>query len=337
MKKPAVLALCVFGGLWGCAVNPPTDGAAEGVSPVMRTTHAGLDADALYDTARYYQGQARYAEAIRVYRELLAKHPEHVEGHNALGALFSTLAEHELAERHFKLALELAPRSAHLYNNLGYAYFLAGRHEDAQASLEQARRLGMDDARLLANLALVARHIGTQAGLGRFSAEGGVAGRNLPAGGDAQATAEVRAAEPRTGLVEVAPHVFELRLENRTATTEVAAAPETPALVRLEVANGNGVRGIARLAAQRLRAEGFPQARLTNARPYRQATTEIHYVAGYEKEAARLGAVMPQQGTLVAVEKLPRGTQIRVVLGKDVATRIADFAVPQQKIVLAHR
>jgi Tfp pilus assembly protein PilF len=138
-------------------------------------------------------------------------------------------------------------------------------------------------------------------------------------------------AESTLELVEVHPKVFELRrkaLDPEVATVAAGFTP-TPAAAspirefNLEVANGNGVPGMAKRVSRLLAASGLPVARLTNQKPFQQRETEIHFKEGYEKEAMRLSESLRTQPAVKMWAKGYARTDVRVVLGKDVATRFA--------------
>jgi hypothetical protein len=99
--------------------------------------------------------------------------------------------------------------------------------------------------------------------------------------------ARVEVRQVSAGLVEVA------RVEDKA---QKAAGPGVPAAAsaptRLEVSNGNGIRGMAAAVAQRLRAEGMQIVRLTNTIPFNVEETRVEVRGNGEP-------------------------QLRIVLGKD--------------------
>ncbi len=95
-----------------------------------------------------------------------------------------------------------------------------------------------------------------------------------------------------------------------------AAVPAGKAgLARLEVANGNGVTGMARRFRSVLGQAGIPVDRLTNAKPYRQMVTIIQYSPGFEKQAASLQQAL--QGKAQLSSQQLASSDLRLVLGKD--------------------
>ena len=112
------------------------------------------------------------------------------------------------------------------------------------------------------------------------------------------------------------------RLVNNAAPAGSTLA-SIPAPFGLEVANGNGVTGMARRTGGLLAAVGLPAARLTNQKPFTQQSTEIHYREGYAPIAAALGARLPSAPALIRSDRLRPGTDVRLVLGRDLPPDMA--------------
>ena len=166
--------------------------------------------------------------------------------------------------------------SAALLGDLGYAYYLGGRLEQAQAALERAcllqpsrpvvweRLAALMEAKGETGRALEAmRHARTLREAAPAQDKRPLAG--VSAGGelwpDGMARVEVR--QVQAGMVEV-------------ARVESPAAPVTGvAPLRLEVSNGNGIRGMAAAVAQRLRAQGMQVVRLSNTIPFNVEETRV--------------------------------------------------------------
>lgn len=171
-----------------------------------------------------------------------------------------------------------APGAA-LLGDLAYAYYLGGHVAEAQAALERAcltepsnpvawERLAAlmeasgEPARALQAMrhARMLREAPTPAAAPQAARpEGAAAGSLWPAG---MARVEVR--QVSAGLVEVA------RVEHRAPPS---SAPPPP--TRLEVSNGNGIRGMAAAVALRLRAQGMEVVRLTNTIPFNVEQTRV--------------------------------------------------------------
>jgi tetratricopeptide (TPR) repeat protein len=272
-----------------------------------------------------HQDQREYEAAIVAYRKSIETHPGNAESHNALGVVYAALGRNQQAITEFLAALAIAPASAHVHNNLGYAYLLAGRNEDAVAALRKGSRLSPGNARLVANLRAAER---------RLAAASAKPVLPAPREVGAKPRAESPAPDPSVPqLVSVAPNVFELHQAQAPVAVPVlavAAAAAEPAIhapvylgastvsaLKLEIANGNGVPGLAKRTATLLGQKGFVSFRLTNQVPYVQKVTEIQYRAGEEAEAQRLNALLATPAKLVLATRLNRAVGVRLVLGHD--------------------
>lgn len=123
---------------------------------------------------------------------------------------------------------------------------------------------------------------------------------------DEPAAAPVESAAPTTAAVEPKP----------SSQTTVQAAPASQVrMARLEVANGNGVTGMARRFRSVLGQMGIPVERLSNAKPYRQVVTVIQYSPGFEQQAASLQKAL--QGKAQLSSQQLASSDVRLVLGKD--------------------
>jgi tetratricopeptide (TPR) repeat protein len=232
------------------------------------------------------------------------------EVHNQAGLRLAEQGRHAEALRHFEEAARLAPQLPALHNNLGYAYLLQGSGREAVAAFETALRLDPAYVTARQNLALArARDTAPSPAMAR-----------APAAPAAPVQSEAGA------LVRVAPHVYELR-STRPALLQRDAAPRKAPVrpFKLEVANANGIAGMARRVARRLQVEGTPAARLTNGRAFSQSVTLIQYRKGYSAEANRLREQFPPSARLVQSDRISGDIHVRVVLGRDMRspTRLA--------------
>lgn len=107
------------------------------------------------------------------------------------------------------------------------------------------------------------------------------------------------------------------------ADCDTAAAHAGPAM-RLEVRNGNGVEGMARMVGRRLAGPEVRVIRLTNQRPFDVATTVVEFAHGMQAEACAL-AVRYALGAPRESADLAPNTDVRLVLGRDIAAP-AQFA-----------
>lgn len=152
--------------------------------------------------------------------------------------------------------------------------------------------------------------------------------------------------QTRMEVVQVVPNVFELRpkpvmspvvAEKQAekavvvATAPVAAPAITPSPAlaaatkpsRVEIANGNGITGMAKRIKGVLGRYGIAVSRLTNDRPFKQLDTKIQYRAGYEQAAEGLKFALRGHAVVVPVNSLSGNTDVRLVLGKDAVAHMA--------------
>jgi tetratricopeptide (TPR) repeat protein len=88
--------------------------------------------------------------------------------------------------------------------------------------------------------------------------------------------------------------------------------------VRIEVANGNGVRHMARNVGDFLRGPQVALMYLSNAQRFNHAGTTIYYVAGYLHEAYRIARQLPGRQRLEQVREIKAGkAEISILIGRD--------------------
>lgn len=162
--------------------------------------------------------------------------------------------------------------------------------------------------------------------------------RPIPAPAITPAPPGATVAVARMELVQLAPHVYQLKpilAAARGATTLAAASAKQPPaptavsavkprsrLLRVAIANGNGVPGMALQVRRLLARRGVVVDSLSNERPYRQQRTEIQYPSGREKEARALNQALKGCAVLVSLPQALTRPNLRLVLGKDAALAI---------------
>jgi Tfp pilus assembly protein PilF len=342
LKPIALSVVCAFS-MAGCAGLSQKQAEQPPAAQPLRAAHHGpVTAEGMYRLGRYWEGQGRVAQAIVAYSEALKRDPLLVEAYTRLGMALASQRRYEEAVRQFQAAAVLEPQAASAHNNLGYAYLLSGSTEQAVKAFEEARRLDPGHEKARENLRIA------RAKAGETSARPAVAqAPRAVIHGDGEPANDLR-------LVEVMPHVFELKAPARKSaiesrplpavphnTSAIEARPLKPLLqkasaaapargFRLEVSNGNGVLGLAKRVAGRLAQAGVPATRLTNQRPFAQARTEIQYRAGYAAEAARLAGKLQRPVNVAPSTHLADHVDVRLVLGKDAPTESA-LLVPRSE------
>ncbi len=338
MFKRKTLALAVGGvALFsGCAA--PSHPTRMTVEPVMAVRNGGLDAERMYRIGRQYQGQQRLGSAEEAFVQALALDAHHVEARNALAVTYYEQGLIQKAEQAFKLAIAAAPTRAHLHNNLGYLYQQIGRDDEAISAFRAALLVDPDNQRARDSLAALTCGDKSACNARRASAATAAPAAAPEVARPSSAAVVQPAARqpdaPTVALASVAPNVWELRpiatgKPSSMASASVAPALASPAVAgqtakalpvltkRIEVANGNGVAGMAKRVGSYLHEQGFLPPRLTNHRNFKQPYTEVQYVPGAESLARQVSDSFERPAHLVAVSTLERQMPVRLVLGKD--------------------
>ncbi len=331
-------------------------------------------AEVLFSVGRYAHGAGQLDVAAQRYAQALEMDPAHVGALNAMAVIHAQADRTDEALRLFKRATQLAPKAVHIHNNTGYALLRAGRLDEARAALKQALDLDPSSLQTAQNLDLLAKEDRRRATASATSAQekAGVAevsGLQLVA--VARNVYELRMPAPQSAPQSVAPVAVAVAVAQAPATPAAQPVVVSPAVVavaavvapmvaeamptrqagltaathgaaahslrgvRLEVSNGVGIANLARRTADWLAPTGVITARLTNARPFRQAKTEIQFVSGQDLSAQALQARLPVTAAAVAADKLDRGVQIRLVLGRDAAGRAIAAWLDTQEVRLA--
>lgn len=334
MFKRKTLALAVGGvALFsGCAA--PSHPTRMTVEPVMAVRNGGLDAERMYRIGRQYQGQQRLGSAEEAFVQALALDAHHAEARNALAVTYYEQGLIRKAEQEFKLAIAAAPTRAHLHNNLGYLYQQIGRDEEAISAFRAALLVDPDNQRARDSLAALTCGDKSACNARKASAATPAAPAAAPEMVRPSSAAVVQPDAPTVALASVAPNVWELQPIATSKPSHAASASVAPALVspavagqtakalpvltkRIEVANGNGVAGMAKRVGSYLHEQGFLPPRLTNHRNFKQPYTEVQYVPGAESLARQVSDSFERPAHLVAVSKLERQMPVRLILGKD--------------------
>lgn len=304
-----------------------------------------LHADANFVEARnglgvVYSRQGKYREAIEAFQAAIQQAPKAAHLYSNMGYAYYLQGQYAESVKALQQATALDPENKRALNNLGQAYAKAGNTTQSALAFSEAIS--------------VEKPINTEAVAPAQSAPANVT--NIVAAPAADASVKttsaqdtqilaipkdrgvIRTAEPatlvlpvvesRAKLVTVAPHVSELQLRPQSAEMlQVASMEGSQDLqkIRLEVANGNGVNGAAGKVSKFLRVQGYAAARLTNQKPFKTKTTQIHYRSGYEAQAQLLQSKLLDAPKLVERNDMRANVSVRVVLGKDMVTQLAHY------------
>jgi tetratricopeptide (TPR) repeat protein len=197
------------------------------IKPVMNVQHADTSAENLYQMARYHHRKISYATAIEFYQKVLAVNPDYIEAHNGLGVIYSTQGQHPLALEHFQKAIRIAPSATYLYNNLGYAHLIQGQNSEAVAAFQEALNFDPHNSKARQNLAMAQKRMGMIEGMAVFSP---VMKKPEEISASAPQNLPIKQNSSQQQLVQVAPNVYEFRVEQEKLHTTPTVAPASKAV-----------------------------------------------------------------------------------------------------------
>ena len=138
----------------------------------------------------------------------------------------------------------------------------------------------------------------------------------------ADEAAALAATMPRTEVRRIGAALVQvLRIPATLAANSAMPLPTTgsssvtPAVIRLEISNGNGVAGAAARLAQALDVEGLKTVRLSNVRPFKVPLSRIEYQDGQKALAQALSHRLNLP--LHTLRGNPAYADMRIVLGHD--------------------
>lgn len=301
-----------------------------------------------------YSRQGKYREAIEAFQVAVKQAPKAAHLYSNMGYAYYLQGQYAESVTALEQATLLDPTNQRALNNLSLAYAKAGNKGESAQAFAQAANVPTTIAnvpvtevaiptqntlQLPVNGAAVAVAVPTEANV-KPAPQPEVQILTLPKdrGVVRSASNTVSVVDSRVQLVQLAPNIFELRMRQSGAepvqVVEVANNP-SPEKLRVEVANGNGVIGAAGKVGQYLHSQGYPTARLTNQKPFQVRTTQIQYRDGHQAEAQLLQSRLPEAPELVRGNGLRADVSVRLVLGKDIVTQLAQSDGRWQKLRLA--
>ncbi len=277
--------------------------SAPEVRPVMMVSSADAAQSAPEDP--YEQGKAhlragRPGLAVHALQIAVARDASDVRALSALGVAYDRLGRFDLADRHYRQALALAPGNAVVLNNKGWSHYLRGRDDLAAFYLQRARAAAATDTRAATSIAGNLRH---------------VEARRAAARGERTVTA-MDTPPDDVRLERLSRREHRLALPTRAEALPLptpATAVSAPATV--EVSNGTGRAGMAARMAAHLRAREVTVERLTNAAHFSHRRSLILYRPAHATAARALAERLPAD---VEMRATPEQTvPLRLLLGAD--------------------
>jgi hypothetical protein len=108
-------------------------------------------------------------------------------------------------------------------------------------------------------------------------------------------------------------------IRTAASTEEIKTEKRGQDTVELEIANGNGVNGMARRLQNFLKERGFKVTKITNANTFEHITTKIFYYNGHRKDVDRIIqeiAFSPDERSIIELKNF--GRRIKIIIGKDI-------------------
>ena len=288
-------------------------------------------------------GQGRLDEAKSVLLQLVADYPAMAHPYNNLGYVYFMQGNYSASVTTLQHALALDAGYERARNNLDAAQAAVASHAEPVVTPSV---LAAAPDRAGSNPATVAKEEDARMAIIADLAPAQPANETPEPTDPASAPPETQASvsvdpalAPQVALERIVPDLNEPALQ---ATTGPAPAerPSGPPLVatappvapaapgkssRLEIANGNGVTGMAKRARRMLGLSGIAVSRLTNERPYRQQITKIQYRLGFQREAKALQDALKGHALMVVANNLSPASDVRLVLGKDAVAHMASI------------
>ena len=277
------------------------------------------------------QGKLDSAKALLL--QIVADFPEVAHPYNNLGYVYYLQNDFQAAQKTLQHAIALDAGNERARNNLNAVNIALVRLEnhDSATLLTTLPQTTKPEQQTLLTSEPVAINVESATTTTTEARSQGLAIISPPL----EQAAELIAPQTRMELVEIFPNVFELKLRHTNSTvlaSAVAAVLATNALAispakisRIEVANGNGVTGMAKRISDVLNRQGISVSRLSNELPYRQQETRIQYRAGFEKTASNLKNALKGHAVVVATPNPSLNVDVRLVLGKNAIAHMASI------------
>lgn len=289
-----------------------------------------------------YAKQGNYTRAIEAFKLATKTAPKAAHIYSNMGYAYYLQGQYSEAVSELTKATMLDSSNQRALNNLGLAYAKAGSKGESIKAFNQAIHVNDSaiDSSLSASVATTS-FLSTQSSIDETNPKQHQTVTHLhqqmlaiPKDSGVIRSApnvfEIKQVESRAQLVTLSLNVSELRVKQQdgvNATQASVALDEArqSKSYRIEVANGNGVTGMAGKVGQYLRNQGYAVTRLTNQKPFHVKASLIEYRSGYQVEANLLKESMPDSPVLVLRDDLRTDVSLRLVLGKDVVAQVAHF------------
>ncbi|MDX8406626.1 MAG: LytR C-terminal domain-containing protein [Mariprofundus sp.] len=294
IKRIVVLFVCLLL-VGGCSSRTAFLNSIQSVFRVQsdRSSQIRPDKHAL---GKQYFLDGRYGLALDMFLAEQARNSRSIPALNGIAACYDQLKRYDLALIYYYKALQLQPDSFETLSNLGYSFILQERTREARSVLQLALYANPQSARIKQQLAFLEEP------------------PEQPLAGGAMVVYPVlpsdKTGPSATGSVDSFA---------RASLPQLKQGQTKPAGMRgkIEVSNGNGSPGNARLLARYLKSHGERVWRITNAKGFNNQQTVIYYRPGSKPEADRIAGDLPATTKLLETSGNYPDIVVRMVIGQD--------------------
>jgi hypothetical protein len=348
-----LLALCLLGSLLAACVSIPD----EHRRPVVVMNSAiRVTPDSEYLRGKLLHLQSRYDEAQQAYLSALTMNKDHPEARNGIAALLGARGDLDRSIALLTGMAQSGTRLPQVYVNLGHAWLKKGQLAQARTALERALELDPDSQAAQEKMAAlriaenpVSVQLAEQAIVPDAATASAVVTLNpiealgeglyvlrytLPVSDIAAAPASAQrsagAAQDKTvtNLIEQTADLTPASVQPDIVVNWVPSG-SVPTLA-IEVANGNGVQGLARSLRGLMAGQSWRVVRTTNHQQFGVRFTRIEYALDRAQDARTLADTLGIDAKFRSNNQ-QTGTQLRIILGHD----LKDLSAIRQRFTAA--
>jgi tetratricopeptide (TPR) repeat protein len=363
MNKASTLWLAALSSLLPACVSTPHD---PGQPLVLMNSGIQINPDSEYLRGKLLHLQARYDEAQQAYLSALTMDKNHAAARNGLAALLGARGDLDRSITLLSSMAQSDTRLPQVYINLGHAWTQKGQLVQARAALERALELDPDNLAAKEKMAvllslekptLTQATQATQAvqatqatvttdtnvsvipvnPVERLSDGLYVLRYSVPAPEPVPQTVQkpvgvvLNSAATKVTERAVEPAV-EPAVEVAARSTESSASKDsetqrTVSTLAIEVANGNGVQGLARSFRGLLDGQSWRVVRTINHQQFGVRFTRIEYASNMSRDAKNLADTLGIDAKY-RLNNQQTGTQMRIILGHD----LKDLSAIRQRL-----
>lgn len=362
MNKASTLWLTVLSSLLPACVSTPHD---PGQSLVLMNSGIQINPDSEYLRGKLLHLQARYDEAQQAYLSALTMDKNHAAARNGLAALLGARGDLDRSIALLSSMAQSDTRLPQVYINLGHARTQKGQLVQAREALERALELDPDNLAAKEKMAVLLsleKPTLTQA----TQATQAVQATQATVTTDTNVSVisvnpverlsdglyvlrySVPAPEPvlqtvqkpvdvvlNSAAINVPERAVESAVEVAARSTESSASKDsdtqrTVSTFAIEVANGNGVQGLARSFRGLLDGQSWRVVRTINHQQFGVRFTRIEYASNLSQDAKNLADTLGIDAKY-RLNNQQTGTQMRIILGHD----LKDLSAIRQRLAAA--